>query len=155
MGRNILTDTANSQGSASGRKSEDEENPDDNPPDFDQGPLSNAEIRRWYVDQVERIKELNEQWIREGLSAEERARRAQKMRHDIRLRAQGMMQNPDEVEALRRRDIKEYGNPDGPTFEQLMQEAKDEGLSGDAIYEYIIEKSIKTNPDVNKRFGVG
>jgi len=39
-----------------------------------------------------------------------------------------MMENPDEIEDLRERDLRLYGNPDGPTFDQLAQEGYQRGL---------------------------
>ena len=65
-----------------------------------------------------------------------------------------MMANPEEVELLRERDIAEYGNPGGPTFEFLVEKLKDAGLEEDAIYEAIIEGSYRTNAGVNRRLGI-
>jgi hypothetical protein len=37
---------------------------------------TNAEIRQWYLEQVARIPELNEQWLQQGFSVKERAEMA-------------------------------------------------------------------------------
>ena len=50
-------------------------------------PRTNTEIRVWYNRQVSAIPALNQAWLAEGLSAEERARRAQDIRHDARIKA--------------------------------------------------------------------
>jgi hypothetical protein len=39
-------------------------------------PKTNAEIRKWYLKEVAVIHELNKQWLPQGLSANERAKKA-------------------------------------------------------------------------------
>ncbi len=115
---------------------------------------TNAEVRRWYLEQTTRISGLNRQWIAQEISARERAEAAWHIRHEARLEARAMMANPEEVELLRERDIAEYGNPDGPTFEFLVEKLKDVGFEEDAIYEAIIDGSYRTNAGVNRRLGI-
>ena len=86
--------------------------------------------------------------------ARERAEEAWRIRHDARVAARAMMANPVEVELLRQRDIAEYGNADGPTFESLVAKLKEEGLERDAVYEAIIDGSYRTNTGVNRRLGI-
>ena len=117
-------------------------------------PQTNEQIRQWYNDQVSVIPNLNLQWQSEGLSAEERAQRAQDIRHAARIKAREFMQNQQEVADLRARDQEKYGNPDGPTFDQLVQANRAKGLEGDAVYEQIIKSSSRTNKEYNDRFGV-
>lgn len=114
--------------------------------------MTNQEVRQWYKAQVSPIPSLNEAWIKQGLTPEDRGRRAWKIRHDARLRAREMMENPIEVELLRDRDMEEYGNPDGPTFEFLVAKVRKEGLQGDKIYEEIVSGSYSTNKGVDKKF---
>lgn len=84
-------------------------------------PKTNAEIRQWYNDQVAPITQLNGKWTKEALSPEERAKRSYEIRHSARIKARAMMQNKEEVTLLQRRDMEKYGNPDGPTFDYLVQ----------------------------------
>lgn len=65
--------------------------------------------------------ELNEQWILQGLSVQERAEAAWRIRHEARLEARKLMADPAEVELLRARDMAKYGDPDGPTLEHLIE----------------------------------
>jgi RHS repeat-associated protein len=116
--------------------------------------LSNEEVRKWYLEQTEDIPELNEQWKEGGLSPRERAERAYEIRHNARLQARDMMANPEEVEQLRARDMEKYGNPDGPTFEDLVAKAGEEGYTGDDRYEYIVDSSYRTDDATNKKFGL-
>ena len=117
-------------------------------------PKTNAEIRRWYLEQIAQVNQLNEQWLAQGLSAKERAKRAWQIRHDARLAARAMMPDSDEVEDLRQRDIAEYGNPDGPTFAYLVQEWRKAGLTADAVYIAIIEGARRTNSGTDKKLGL-
>jgi len=111
---------------------------------------TNAEIRRWYLGQVAHIAELNEEWLEQGLSPHERAEAAWSIRHAARLEARAMMADPIEVELLRERDRAEYGDPDGPTFDFLVQQLREAGLQGDAVYNAIIEGSYRTNVGVSR-----
>jgi hypothetical protein len=65
-----------------------------------------------------------------------------------------MMASVAEVEDLRKRDQEKYGNPDGPTFEQLVEGAKKKGVVGEAIFEGIIASSQRTDEAVNAAFGI-
>lgn len=114
-------------------------------------PKTNAEIRKWYLEQVAQIPELNEQWLAQGLTAKERAKKSWQIRHDARLAGRAMMTDTEEVELLQARDIAEYGNQDGPTFEFLVEEWREAGLKGNAIYVAIIEGARRTNTGVNKK----
>jgi len=114
-------------------------------------PRTNAEIRKWYLEQVARIPELNRQWLAQGLSARERAEAAWRIRHEARLVERAMMIDPAEVALLQARDLAEYGNPDGPTFEFLVEKLKDAGLEGDGVYEAIVEGSYRTSAGVNRK----
>lgn len=115
---------------------------------------TNAEIRQWYLEQVSRIPELDRQWLRQGFTARERAAMAWGIRREARLRARSMMPDPAEAELLRQRDIAVYGEPDGPTFEFLVEKLTRVGLEGDEIYEKIIEGASRTDTDINKSLGL-
>lgn len=117
-------------------------------------PQTNAEIRLWYNDQVAVIPALNQQWLQDGLSAETRAHKTYDIRHAARLKAREFMPDKREVADLQARDQEKYGNPDGPTFEYLVQKNRDVGLTGDEVYENIIGSANRTNEGYNKRFGV-
>ncbi|PRQ03033.1 hypothetical protein ENSA5_19720 [Enhygromyxa salina] len=110
------------------------------------------DVRAWYNAQVSTIPDQNQIWLLEGLSAEERAHRAYTIRHEARLEARAMMSSKLEVAQLRARDRAKYGDPDGPSFEYLVEKNRQQGLEGDAIYEAIIESAARTNEKVNARF---
>jgi hypothetical protein len=108
---------------------------------------SNEQVRAHYHRLIEVIPRKDAQWKQEGVSTEERARRAFQIRHDARLTTRAMMSSAWEVELLRKRDLEKYGNPDGPTFEQLVIHQQKKGLSGDSLYEAIIESAQRTADD--------
>lgn len=117
-------------------------------------PLSNAEIRQWYLHQTATIPMLNKEWIRQGItSPEQRARMAWSIRHEARLKSREWM-TPADRELVRARDAKVYGNPDGPTFEWLVAKNRAKGLKGDEVYEEIIHSAARTNESVNAGFGL-
>jgi hypothetical protein len=109
-------------------------------------PSSNCEIQIWYNFQLVAIKKINLRWKEMGMGLIERAQKAHQMRSDARLNGRFMMQDRFEVAALRDRDNKKYGNPDGPTFEHMVAFGRENGLSGDRIYEGIIESSGHVQP---------
>ena len=117
--------------------------------------MTNREIRAWYQERAAEISKLNEEWIARGISLEERAFRASQIRHDTRVKARSMMEDATEVEVLRDRDRLKYGNPDGPTFDQLVEEFQQSGIQQDEVYERIIYGAQATNRAVNLRFGIG
>jgi hypothetical protein len=114
--------------------------------------MDNHAVRAWYNAQTGHIPALNEQWQRQGVPAHERARRCHEIRHDARVQARALMADQDAVLDLRARDLKKYGNPDGPTFAYLVADWKSRGVAGDDIYESIIGGSSRTNAEVNARF---
>jgi len=117
------------------------------------GPKTNTEIRQWYLDRVATIPDLNQEWIKQGLSARERAEAAWSIRHEARLEARSMMANPTEVELLRARDMTKYGSPEGPTFHFLVERLQEAGLEGDEVYEAIIDHSYQTDAELNRKLG--
>lgn len=116
--------------------------------------MTNPQIRQWYNDQVSVIPALDAQWIAQGLSAEDRARKAHDIRHAARLKAREFMQNKQEVADLQERDLAKYGNPDGPTFDFLVEKNRAQGMTGDAAYQAIIGSANRTDPAYNQRNGV-
>jgi hypothetical protein len=116
--------------------------------------FSNRDVRARYVCWVGRIGALNEQWKAEGLAVAERAKRAYEARHMARVTARAMMTSADEVRLLQERDRAKYGNPDGPTFDWLVEKAKKKGLAGDQVFEDIIASAQKTDEATNKAFGL-
>ncbi len=115
---------------------------------------TNKQARQLYLERVATIAGADAKWKAEGLPAEDRARRAFAIRHEARRTARAMMGDPSEVTALQERDRAKYGSPDGPTFEFLVDKARAKGLTGDAIYESIVESAQKTDAGTNQSMGL-
>lgn len=113
-------------------------------------PSTNCDIRLWYNYQVVAIGKINERWEEEGLPLKERAEKAYKLRHEARVNARFMMPKESEVKALQARDMKKYGNPDGPTFEYLVKKNTDKGKTLDEAYQSIIDSSSRTDTKYNQ-----
>ena len=114
--------------------------------------LTNREVREWYLNEVASIPLLDHAWLVEGLCLGERARRAWEIRHRARVAARALMADPVEVEMLRKRDLAKYGNPDGPSFEQLVRQAEAKGLTEDQAYEGILASSTTTDTTINRKY---
>ncbi|GAB6042076.1 hypothetical protein [Endothiovibrio diazotrophicus] len=117
-------------------------------------PVSNAEIRFWYNQQVVVIPALNREWIADQQDPRERAERAYEIRHNARINARYFMRDKQEVALLHERDEAKYGNPDGPTFDELVKANRAEGLIGDAVFEAIVDSSSRTSAEFNQLFGL-
>jgi hypothetical protein len=115
---------------------------------------TNKSVREWYSNETNKIPDLDEGWQKAGLSLEERARKASEIRHEARMTARKMMQNPDEVAALQARDLEKYGNPNGPSFDDLVAKGRSKGKTGDEIYEDILGSSSRRSTEYDSKFGV-
>jgi len=118
------------------------------------GPLDNAEVRQWYNEKVAVIPKMNAQWERHGIDLETRARNAHAIRHDARIGARSLMSDPLEVEQLRARDMAIHQNPDGPSFESLVDKGIKNGATKEGALSSIIDSSNRTNAEYNKKFGI-
>lgn len=112
-------------------------------------PNNNCDIRTWYNFQVLAIPQLNDYWISQEVPLKDRAHKAYTLRHNARIHARYMMPNQEEVALLQKRDLAKYGNPDGPTFEDLLQKNQAKDMSLDQAYESIIKTASRTNNTYN------
>lgn len=65
-----------------------------------------------------------------------------------------LMLDRADVEALRRRDLNKYGNPDGPAFAQMVERSVTQGKTEDQAYEEIIGSSVRTDAATNAKMGL-
>lgn len=114
--------------------------------------LSFEGARRWYNAELAKASPLDKAWEDAGVSLEERARRLQDVRHRARVDARDMMKSRLGVRWLQFRDLRKYGNKDGPTFDGMVRRRKKAGLSGDRVYQSIIDSFDKTDPKTNKKY---
>ena len=104
------------------------------------GPMSNAQVRQWYHEQLAKIPSQVDQ----GADWQTKAMQAYCARVIAKIRARALMANQNEADEL----------PDPQTLSSLIEEARGKkGLSGDAIWQSIYESSTHSNPDVDKKYG--
>jgi hypothetical protein len=105
---------------------------------YEPGRLSDAEVRAVYTDGELRMREHNERLIREGVSAEDRARMLSDLRDVLRARTRDLMSNRVVAEFLATYET-------SPTFEELITHNEAKGLFGDAVYEAIIDTATHSH----------
>ncbi|HEY4238886.1 MAG TPA: DUF4157 domain-containing protein [Kofleriaceae bacterium] len=117
--------------------------------------FSNKEIRDNYNQRNQEINDLNKQWKEQGLSPEQRARKAYDMRHEMRMTSRDMMGSPEQQLDLLVRDAQKYGQGEGPSFDELVAKAKASGKTGDDVYESMIESSQRTDTKTTAKVNAG
>nr|WP_234793515.1 alpha/beta hydrolase [Mycolicibacterium porcinum] len=103
-------------------------------PDHASGTLSEGQSIAAFTQGEARMRELNDQLAEAGVSTEERARRLSELRNSLRAWAYDLMSNREAAEFLARATV-------NPTFEDLVARNAERGLTGDAIFEAIIDSS--------------
>ncbi|NLU69938.1 hypothetical protein [Streptomyces sp. HNM0574] len=103
------------------------------------------EVRVRYHALLDRM-ERTEAWMRaEGASDEDIARELVAMRNEAKdITRAGM--SPEQVEALERRNVVKYGNPLGPTADQLYTKY--------GSWPAVIAASTRTSPAVDRELGL-
>jgi hypothetical protein len=115
--------------------------------------LTNREVREWYRQRIAPIPERDLQWQQEGVPLADRARRAWEIRRRARVEARALMTDSIAVAKLEQRDLMKYGNPGGPSFEQLLHRNQEEnGLTRDQAYEAIIASAASTDENTNRKY---
>jgi murein DD-endopeptidase MepM/ murein hydrolase activator NlpD len=112
-------------------------------------PVTDCEIRIWYNYQVVAINKINKKWEADGIALKKRAELAYELRHNARMNARFMMQDQEAVKKLQARDMKKYGNPNGPTFDYLIDKTVKKGNTVEEAYQSIIESSGRTSKVYN------
>ncbi|WP_066902293.1 toxin glutamine deamidase domain-containing protein [Mycolicibacterium houstonense] len=111
------------------------------------GTLSDEETRTVYTTFELRMRELRDQLLRDGVSAEERARTMYGMRATIRSWTRSLMENRELADWLN-------ANEPNPTFDELVERNRAKGRVGDEIYEAIVASSTRSRGSVNAELGI-
>jgi glycerophosphoryl diester phosphodiesterase len=114
---------------------------------YEWGSLSDLDTRAVYTTMELRMREVHEQLVRDGASAEERARTLYDLRASIRTWARWLMADREMAESL------DTSDPN-PTFEFLVERQRAKGRTGDEIYEAIIASATRSRDSVNKSLGI-
>lgn len=115
---------------------------------------TDRQVRQLYLERVAAIGPADDVARTRADAPETRARAAFTARHDARKIARAMMQDASAVAALEARDRDKYGDPDGPTFEWLVERNTGKGLAGAAIFEAIVASAQQTDAATNASLGL-
>jgi hypothetical protein len=115
---------------------------------------TDRQARQLYLERVAAIGPADDAARTRADAPETRARAAFTARHDARKIARAMMQDASAVAALEARDRDKYGDPDGPTFEWLVERNTGKGLAGAAIFEAIVASAQQTDAATNASLGL-
>ncbi|MGV0744126.1 toxin glutamine deamidase domain-containing protein [Mycolicibacterium sp. XJ870] len=96
------------------------------------GSLPEGEAITAFTDGELRLRALNEELVRNGVTAEDRARQLTETRNALRSWAYGLMTNRVAADWL-------SATTANPTFEELVARNEERGLTGDAVYDAIVE----------------
>ena len=105
----------------------------------------NRQIRLDYVDGSKQLEVAIDTMRAQGKSSEDIARRVVLQRNSQKIEARALM-SPAEVKVLEAGNIKRYGDPTGPTPDDLFSKVGD--------WDLIIKKSMKKDPEINYLLGV-
>jgi hypothetical protein len=105
-------------------------------PDYAAGTLSDVEATTVYSHGERRMRELDERLEREGVGVEDRARILFEQRNSLRAWTRELMSNRAAAELL-------AANENTPTFDELVARNEAKGLSGDAVYEAIVDTATQ------------
>jgi hypothetical protein len=101
------------------------------------------------------LQQCDAQWLAEGLSIEERARRAHAYRRRARFWARDQAVDAGDAAVLEVRDLAVHGNAEGPSFEELINRGLRKGKSLDAVYLGIIGSAQRSNAEVDAKYAPG
>jgi hypothetical protein len=102
------------------------------------GALSDVETTAVYSDFELRLRELNEQLVRDGVSAEDRARMLSDLRSSLRAWTRELMSNRAAADWL-------ATNESNPSFADLVARNEAKGLVGDEVNEAIVDSATHSH----------
>ncbi|MFE7567558.1 hypothetical protein ACFU76_11400 [Streptomyces sp. NPDC057539] len=103
------------------------------------------EVRIQYHHLLDRMRQVADGMRAEGASDEDIARVMVDMRNDAKdITRAGM--SPEAIRLLEERNMKKYGNPLGPTADQLYAKY--------GSWQAVIEASTRTSPEVDRELGL-
>jgi hypothetical protein len=113
------------------------------------------DVHAAYKAKLAELGSLDAQWLAEGLSLEERARRGHAYRRRARFWARDQSVDAGDAAVLEVRDLEVHGNPEGPSFEELINRGLQKGKSLDEVYLGIIGSAQRSNAEVDAKYAPG
>lgn len=108
-----------------------------------------AKIRDGYNNEVRKIGEISKTLLSSGNSLEEVAKECHRLRRSLGEKYKNMTPETLRID-IYKRNIIEYGNDLGPSFDSLVEKGLNGGHSLDEVYQRIIRSSQKPNDGLNQ-----
>nr|WP_234712904.1 alpha/beta hydrolase [Mycolicibacterium komanii] len=102
------------------------------------GTLSDAETTQVYSKFEMALREINEQLDQDGVPVQDRARLLSDLRSSLRAWTRELMSNRAAAETL-------AGMERNPSFDDLVTRYESKGLTGDAVFEAIVDSAIRSH----------
>ena len=118
-----------------------------NLPNYNLGSLDDRETRTVYIHGELEMRRLNERLMGEGVSAEQRARRMCDLRNALRSWTRDLMLDRAYAE-----ELTQYEK--NLSFDGLVTRNQTKRLTGDEVYNAIIESSTRSRPEPNKDLNI-
>lgn len=118
-----------------------------NLPNYNPGTLSPDEARTVYLQGEQRMRQLNEQLMRQGVSPEQRAQMMFDLRNQLRSWSRDLMSDRALAGELN-------ANEPNLTLDQLIAKNQAKGLAGDDVWNSIIDSSTRSRGSVNAKLGI-
>jgi hypothetical protein len=116
-------------------------------PNYNPRSLSDEEARGVYAQGKLRMRQLNDELARQGLSAEERAKIMAEQRNSLRSWVRDIMSNRKSAEDL-------VASEPNLTWDQLVAKYRAQGLTGDDLYNRIIDRATASRASVDQALGI-
>jgi hypothetical protein len=118
-----------------------------NLPNYNPGTLSPDETRTVYLQGEQRMRQLNEQLMQQGISPEQRAKMMFDLRNQLRSWTRGLMSDRGLAGQLDSTDP-------NLTLDQLVAKNHAKGLTGNDVWNSIIDSSTRSRGSVNATLGI-
>jgi len=116
-------------------------------PNYNPGTLSNDEARTVYLQGEQRMRELNDQLAKQGVSAQDRAKIMFDQRNALRSWARTLMSDRALADQLNETER-------NLTWDQLIAKLQARGLRGDDLWNALIDSASRSRPSVNDALGI-
>ena len=116
-------------------------------PNYNPGTLSNDETRTVYLQGEQRMRDLNDQLAKQGVSAEDRAKIMFDQRNALRSWTRTLMSDRALADQLNETER-------NLTWDQLIAKLQARGLRGDDLWNALIDSASRSRPSVNDALGI-
>jgi hypothetical protein len=119
---------------------------------MDLPPMPPDHVRVWYLLNAAQIREIDRDLRDQGVSPHQRAVRAYEHRRWARVVARSAM-TTELRKHLDDRDRDRYGQPDGPTFEQVIAHLSGKGVVHSELFEEVVRSASRTDEGYTSKVG--